>query len=259
MLLRNYFDYPVTSSQSEAVNLLRDDFTRAVILRKPELNFESHLITDMPGFSNASKYWEDSERPEMGRRIPGETLYTLNTLTPQVVLQEATYAGLIISSETSIALCSKMHLAIHEFSAITAQHMQNDNFYMRNWLMFAPPYAQGRSPLPHLDRTPLTALWYAARAPLKVYVGELTEQQWKALVPTRKDENLRNDKLRDLDLNAKADDYLEMPVGPLIIARNTKNRDLYQPEVRRTVCVHKSGDIWRQGQAGLIMVPKFMD
>jgi hypothetical protein len=268
--LNNYYDYPITDQQAEALRFLRDDFSRAVILATPNLVFDSSLITDDSRFEGASQYWEsDDPNLKFGRRIPGATTYTLQDppdyvegaqkLTTEKLGEEIRSAGLIISNQSLSALYNTMASAMSAFSDIVEQHIPKKEFTMRGWPVFAPIHGLGRTPLLHIDRTIITGLWYAGRAPAKAYIGEVPEHIWQALSPARENEHQNNIRLKSFTKSTSPHDHIDFPVGSLIITRNNKESGMQDAAMRRIVCIHKSGDIPQYGQAGLIMVPKFID
>lgn len=262
--LEDYFDYPVTSSKEDMPHLLTDDFSKAVILEHSGLDFDARKILDDPNFQWHDKYWIDQTKPR-GRKTPGEVTYTLdsayseNNLTVQSVADEISGAGLVVEREDIEALHQKMTLAMQLFSDVVRETLQRDDFYMRGWQLWAPKNAQGRTPELHIDRTHLTGLWYAGRAPFKVYVSEIPQKVWQALNPVRNNHHQENPVIQEFTRNSKAEDYIDGVAGKLIVTRNSKTENLLDPNAQRIVCVHKSGDIQSHGQAGMVMVPKFVD
>lgn len=285
--LNGFYDYPITHSEQYALRALKDDFTKAVMLHIPELLFASNKLIDNPNYQGADKYWCQEGSNE--RRKPGQTTYVVKeqlseattknnatVLTPEHIERESSEAGIFISKSDIHDLYDKMTLAIRTFSRITAQHTQNDNFYMRAWQMWAPMGGNGRSPTLHIDNTVITGLWYAGRTPADIYISDIPDRFWKALDATgkkakgkhtQKKRKIYSEKLtRQLTEEADKSDLMKMPVGPLIITRNADKfnqegqkvkRDYKNPIVQQTSCLHKSGDMREKGQAGIVMVPQF--
>ena len=255
----NMYDYPVVAEQSAILPLLRDDFTRAVAYETPGLIFDGSRIVDDENFQGLDGFWRDSSLPKGVQKAPGRTEYTIATLTPESVCKEAFEAGLIIQDDAAAALCRAMLMAADIFASVTRDYLDRDDFYMRIWQMWGPRNALGRTPFLHIDRTHLTGLWYADRATAEIYTGPVSEEVWQALSPQRKNEHQNDRVLRAFSENADPNDLMPLPVGPLIITRNSKARDLNDQSARNTVCIHRSGDVANLGQVGIVMVPKFMD
>ncbi len=255
--LRNFFDYPIVKQKDEILPLLRDDFTRAVLFDSPDLKINPDNIIDIGQYSGAQTFWKDDRRPR-GRRIPGEKMYDLQTLTLQSVDEESRSAGIVIPPKALADIHQKMVLSVNIFSQIVLQHSQRTDFFMRVWQMWAPREGQGRTPVPHIDRTALTGLWYAGRATAKAHIGDVSEDVWQALSPQRQNEHQHEPVLQEFGRQSDPEDWIDFLPGMLVVTRNSKDLDLNNPSVRRTVCIHKSGDVRKLGQAGIVMVPKFM-
>ncbi len=252
-----FYDYPVVRQQSAILPLLRDDFTRAVAFETPDLVFDGALIAEDEGFRGRDNFWRDKSVPKGVHTDPGKTEYTPATLTPESVRAEAAKAGFAIQGDAAIALCQTMLLAAKIFSDVTKDYLGRDDFYMRVWQMWGPRQALGRTPFLHIDRTYLTGLWYAGRATAEIYTGPVPGEVWQALSPQRKNEHQNDPVLRNFSESIDPADLMPMPVGPLIITRNSKAKDLNNQRDRNSVCIHRSGDVARLGQAGIVMVPKF--
>lgn len=258
--LGDYYDYPIVEEQGDIVPLLGDDFTRAVIHAAPGLVFDGTKIVDDPAFTGLNDFWRDKSLPKGVYKDPGKTLYTSDTLTPEAVREEAGKAGLLVQPEDAELLCQTMLLAAKIFSDVTRDHLQRDDFHMRIWQMWGPRQALlGRTPFLHIDRTHLTGLWYADRATAEIYTGPVSEEVWQAFSPQRKNEHQNDPVLRAFSESVSPDDVMPLPVGPLIITKNSKARDLSDPRARQSVCIHRSGNVAAMGQAGIVMVPKFME
>ena len=166
--------------------------------------------------------------------------------------------------------------AISDFSDIFQDymHIERDDFVMRAWQLFAPKGALGRTPFLHVDHSVLTAMWYpyANRAASQAYIGEVSQDVWGALKPSPKGKSRgkasKKDRentlvLKKFTKNAAEKDLMSFPDSALIIAKNLRNldnhpryRDLDDKKTRQSICIHKSGDVSANGQAGLILIPQ---
>jgi hypothetical protein len=276
--LNNLEDYPIVHSQRKVLPLLNDGFTRAIILQTPDFSFNPKKIKDDPNFEDCDKYWKDDSHRD-GRRQPGEVPYTLKEhlsdltqeenileLLPEHVEQETKQAGILVSKNDITELHQKIIHAMEVFSNIVEKHTNNKNFYMRCWQMWGPVGGQGRSPTLHIDNTAITALWYAARTPADIYTGKIPERVWPALDPANKYKKKFNGRAEEFTKTISPKDLTPLPLNALIVTRNAKEatkegeivaRPLDRKHVRRTVCPHKSGDLRKHGQAGIVLVPRF--
>ena len=276
--LNNNKDYPIVFSPKKVLPLLNDGSTRAVILQTPDFSFNPKKIKNDPNFNDSDKYWRDDNHKE-GRRQPGEIAYTLKEhisdltqeegiqeLLLEHIAQETKQAGILISDKGIAELHQKIIHAMHVFSNIVEKHTNNKNFYMRCWQMWSPVGGQGRSPTLHIDNTAITALWYAARTPADVYTGTIPENVWPALDPANKYKNKFKGRAKDFTQTIHPKELMPLPLHSLIVTRNAKEttpdgeivtRSMDKKHVRRTVCPHKSGDLRKHGQAGIVLIPRF--
>lgn len=252
-----------TSNPNDVVTLFNTTNARAVIIDDGALTFDPTEIQDNPQPIDTDLYWRESydERKKPGPNVYTlETRYSLKTLTPNVIQKEAIEAGLTISTKALQDFYEKSVHAMQLFSQIVQDYTQTDKFYMRCVPVFSPIGGQGRAPILHIDRTPLTGLWYASRAPAQIYTGHIPQEIWAALNPLHNNHHQENPLLQEFTRQAEqGSDLHDLPLGKLIIARNSKEENLLDPRVQRQVCLHRSGDIPEKGQAGIIMTPKFIN
>lgn len=289
---KNQPSYPIAQSPRHAAELLKGNKVKAAIVfsdqYKPATNEMQDLETRI-----VSKWWTSTDQPKREFISPGEATYVVDEnaceelkrqgqqpqiLDPASIAAELKAADLHMPPEALNALYQNMRNAIDDFSDIFQLHMKlnRDDFVMRVWQVFAPKGALGRTPALHIDHSTLSGMWYpyADRAPAHVFMGDVPQDVWNALQPSKKGktrgkaskQDLKNAvTLRQFTKNAAAKDFMTLPSGALIIAKNLKNagnppsyRNLSDKKVQQSICLHKSGDVSAMGQVGLIMIPQII-
>jgi hypothetical protein len=282
--------YPIAKSAKHAVQVLKSHKVKAAIV----VNNHYKLITNemRPQETDViSQWWASTEQPKKDFISPGEITYVADSVSLERLKQqgqqpelldlasveaELKAAGLQVSPEVLGDLHQKMLNAISDFSDIVQEYMniEDDDFVMRAWQIFAPKGALGRTPVLHSDHSVLTAMWYpyANCSAAQVYTGNVPEDVWRALQPSQKGKTRGKASKKDLHnamvlkkftKNASPNDFMTLPDSALIVAKNLKNtgdlppyRDLSDKKVRQSICLHKSADVSTMGQAGLILIPQ---
>lgn len=284
--------YPIANSPKHAVHVLKGSNVKAAIVRSDNYEVSSTEIMDKET-SDISKWWTSTQQPKKEFTSPGQVTYVVDNASIEKLKRqglqtqlldlasikaELNAAALQISPEALSDLHQKMLNVIADFSDIFQKYMnvKNEDFVMRVWQIFAPKGVLGRTPFLHIDHSVLTGMWYpyASRSPAQIYTGDVPENVWDALQPNKqgkkrgvvsKKDRQNSLLLKDFTQKSSPKDLMTMPDGALIIAKNLKNRsnkpifrNLSDENVRQSICLHKSGDVPKMGQAGLIMIPQIL-
>jgi hypothetical protein len=289
---KNQRSYPLATSTEHAVQLLNSNKVKAALIFDEQYKLPVNDIQDIQP-NVVSQWWTSVEQPKKEFVSPGEVTYVVDSASVDALKRlgqqprlldrasveaELKAAGLHMTPDALNQLHQKMLNAIAGFSNVFQEYMDidSDEFVTRTWQIFAPKGALGRTPNLHIDHSVLSGLWYpyANRAPAQAYIGETSEQLWSALQPSKKGKSRgkasnkdrqNNMILRKFTADASPKDFMTFPDGALIVAKNLKGksmppsyRDLSDKKVRQSICLHKSGDVAKMGQVGLIMIPQII-
>ena len=284
--------YPLTHNVADVVPLLKGHKTKAAIVLNDQYHAPAQAIQDLEN-QPLSQWWTSTQQSKKEFMSPGQTTYAVDDAAlqklkhlgqqPQIldvnsVADELRAANLYATDEALHALHQNILQAINDFADIFQEYMniEHDDFVMRAWQIYAPKGALGRTPFFHIDHSVLTGMWYpyADRAPAQVYTGEVPNDVWEALQPKQtgrsrgvmsKQDHQNNAVLKKFTKNARPKNLMTLPAHALIICKNLRNteiapayRDLSDKKVRQSICLHKSGDVSKTGQVGLIMIPQMI-
>lgn len=252
--------YPIVSCEKHIVPLLKNDFTRAVVVRHPALATYSDRVSVLPDDELADLYWHDENHPRK-RRASGHIVHT-NYLTVNDIIEESAAANIRLNEEDVTTFTHKCNEIRDLFARVYNAYTDRAFEAIRGFTLFTPIGGRGRSPELHIDNTILTIHWAAARATFRVHDGELDDDVWNALSMVERKKKTPEDQTKDFErLIALANDpsfaMVENQVGDLMITKGQLGLDLSDPIVRQQMCVHVSSPtIQERGQAGFLMTPQ---
>lgn len=250
--------YPFVTSPIMVVPLLRNDMSRAVMLREPRWESDLQIIHD--GIHFAETPPDDFKYKKLMHN--GEQA---GPMTEERILHEANMLGVDIDPDALRLLtlhCNYLREQFIEyFRELTGDHERE----ILGRLFLNPIGGEGIAPLMHVDDREIVLHSTFKGAGLFIHNGsDLPEYFWMRMDKDQFDPFMMDEYERSAHLSSMrhstesyAHQFAHSTVGDAVILRGQHNRKLRDPEVSRTVCVHSSSpNIATEGQVAVAFYPK---
>lgn len=250
--------YPLVTSPNEVVPLLRNDVCRASMLREPA--WEDGLQAIHDGIHFATSPPEDLKHKKLmhNREQTGP-------LTEERILREANILGVSIDPQALTLITEHCNYLRTQFIGFFRELTGDEERPIFSRLFINPKGGEGIAPLMHVDDRELVLHSTFKGASLFIHNGSpLPDYFWMRMDSDRFDPFMMSEYERAAHLaslrhstESYAHQFSHSALGDAVIMRGQRGRNLSDPGVTRTVCVHSSSpDIPQEGQFAIAIYPK---
>ncbi|MBL4803886.1 MAG: hypothetical protein JKY71_03390 [Alphaproteobacteria bacterium] len=252
--------YPFVTSPVQVVPLLRNDISRAVMLREPEWESDLQII------QNGIHFAETPPQDLRHKKLMHNREQT-GPMTEERIRREAEMLGVHIDEQALALMTAHCNYLREQFIAYFRELTGDHEREIYGRLFFNPIGGQGIAPLMHVDDREIVLHSTFKGASLSIHTGgDLPEYLWMRMdknlfEPFMMSEYERRAHLSSLRHSSEtyAGEFSHSALGDAVIMRGQRGRNLLDPDVSRTVCVHSSSpNIAREGQAAVAFYPKMV-